>query len=649
MADQINDSIEEMSVSSFSSDDELETISFPWGTELRYKDNSINENDWSSSDDSDNDNDDDKEITYHHEELSKFKNVNWYMARFHINDMDQESVSRHESRQICYYKEKLLKIRKELIDQELILRPVYKYIGYHLESIHTFYNKANQFLNQTSSYSLMFKFSRSHPTATQNRLANIVERVETILNNLLHSKSITDAQYMAMKINRSSVRMNYLYFVSETQKEGIPVQPIMVCNDGPTMGISRYLGRLLGLLFNDATYCKKFHKAYNVIHAMDFYQKSGQLRPTTLFASFNINDLCLNFSHEQVITALEHFLNSYISSDYTIQGMTISTILQLVRLVLDEQYFIYKYKFYRQTAGSASGSSLTIPLVYIYLYYWQPDLLQDLINKNELFFRYQDEAFITWNRSEDELRTILAMANSQFPQPMWNITHIGSTIHFRDIELTNNNGVLKTCVYHQEMFDDNKLLSSFPDIIQPSIKQEPWKWLRTAILKAIRYSSDNNTLQEEMLEIKWQLELYQIPNSVFDQAYSEILEDFGVPIAYPRHTRSSYDIMRQHVFNYDQYRKAYKKEKQQQQQHKQQPQIILGLPYNTDLDGSTIDKIETELNSNLYQYVGHRPRIEHFSIKILRHPSPFLNFIDFLVKRRPSVDYLTLVDYEKNK
>ncbi|CAF3799015.1 unnamed protein product [Rotaria sp. Silwood1] len=133
----------------------------------------------------------------------------------------------------------------------------------------------------------------------------------------------------------------------------------MVCNAGPIMGINRYLGRLLGLFFNDATHCKKLHKAYNVIHHMEFYQKSGHLLPTTLFVSFNINDLCMNFSHQQVMDALEHFLHSYISSDHSIQGMTISTILQLVRLVLDEQYFIYNYTLYRQTAGRASGSSLT--------------------------------------------------------------------------------------------------------------------------------------------------------------------------------------------------------------------------------------------------------------------------------------------------
>ncbi|CAF1342751.1 unnamed protein product [Rotaria sordida] len=556
MAYQINDTTETNNISSVSFDDELERGSRYWTTEFQYNDNSINENDWSSSDDSDNDNnDDDKEITYHHKETSSDKNIYWSDGSYLTYDMRLESITRFERRQACYYQGKIQQIRQQLRDENLILRPIYKDIGYHVESSNNFYNKVNQFMKQTSSYSLVFKVSRSCPTASQNRLANIVERVETTLNNLLHSKSITETQYMAMKIDRSTVRMNYLYFVSDTHKEGISVQPIIICNDGPTMGISRYLGRLLELLFNDATYCKKFHKAYNVIHAMEFYQKNGHLRPTTLFASFNINDLCLNFSHQQVMDALEHFLNSYISSDHSIQGMTITTILQLVRLVLHEQYFLYNYKLYRQIAGCASGSLLTIPLVYIYLFYWQQNLLEDLINKNELFFRYRDEAFITWNRSEDELRTLLTMTNSQFSQPIWNITHIGSTIHFRDILISNKNGLLRTSVYHEETFEHIMLLPSFRDILQPTIKQDPWKWLRAAFLKAIRYCSDGHIFNQEWDEIKWQLNQHQLPDIIFNEAYQKILEDFSASVVYPPFTRSNHEILRDHVFNYDRYRK----------------------------------------------------------------------------------------------
>ncbi|CAF5147923.1 unnamed protein product [Rotaria sp. Silwood1] len=334
--------------------------------------------------------------------------------------------------------------------------------------------------------------------------------------------------------------------------------------------------------------------------------------------------------------ALEHFLNSYIPSDHSIQGVTITSILELVRLVLDEQYFIYNYKLYRQTAGSASDSSLTIPLVYIYLFYWQPDLLEDLINKNELFFR-----------SEDELRTLLAMTNSQFPQPIWNITRIGSTIHFRDILITNNNGVLRIRVYHERIYDDYELLSSFPDIIQPPIMQDIWKWLRAAFLKAIRYCANQEIYLHELEEIKAQLNLHKLPDSIFNVAYNEILEDFGVPVVYEPFTRSPHDIMREHVFNYDRYRKA--KNKERRRQGKREQQNIFHLPHIPNLDGSTIAKIEQELNTILYQNFGDHRRMQHISIKLLQHTSSSLSPNELLVKKRSDIDYLTMSGYEKKK
>ena len=66
----------------------------------------------------------------------------------------------------------------------------------------------------------------------------------------------------------------------------------MICNDGPTQGISHYLGRLLGSLFDEATHCTTYSKGIDVIHALEFYDQKGHLQPTTLFATFNVDDLC---------------------------------------------------------------------------------------------------------------------------------------------------------------------------------------------------------------------------------------------------------------------------------------------------------------------------------------------------------------------
>lgn len=162
----------------------------------------------------------------------------------------------------------------------------------------------------------------------------------------------------------------------------------MICNNGPTIGISHFLGHLLDTLFNDVTYCKKFSNSVNVIRKMEIYNRDNRFKPTTLFASFNIDDLCLSFIHKHVIQALENFLTYNKFNEKQLQGMTISTIINLVQLVLNNQYFVYNYKLYQQIAGGASGSLLTIPLVYIYLFYWQPNLTKNLIDKRELFFRY---------------------------------------------------------------------------------------------------------------------------------------------------------------------------------------------------------------------------------------------------------------------
>ncbi|CAF4777204.1 unnamed protein product, partial [Rotaria sp. Silwood2] len=130
MAYPINDTTETTSILSDSSDDDLERGSHYLTTEFPYKDNSINENDWSSSDDSDNDSDD-KEITYHHKETSNDKKINWSDGSYLTDDVRLQSMTRFERRQACYYQEKLQQIRQQLRDENLILRPIYKDIGYH--------------------------------------------------------------------------------------------------------------------------------------------------------------------------------------------------------------------------------------------------------------------------------------------------------------------------------------------------------------------------------------------------------------------------------------------------------------------------------------------------------------------------------------
>ncbi|CAF5222662.1 unnamed protein product, partial [Rotaria magnacalcarata] len=172
--------------------------------------------------------------------------------------MDQGPMSLYDRQKARETKEQILNIKSRLAQENCILRPLHKNNGFHLCKNNEYQQKVSDFMTKTSIYSLINKLIDPYTDASKKCLAAVVDQVQTTLDSLLHSQRLTKQQHSRMSINRSSVRLNYLYFTVDTRSEEYPIQPIVVCNDGPTIGISRYVGHLLGLLFNEATHCKLF-------------------------------------------------------------------------------------------------------------------------------------------------------------------------------------------------------------------------------------------------------------------------------------------------------------------------------------------------------------------------------------------------------
>ena len=120
---------------------------------------------------------------------------------------------------------------------------------------------------------------------------------------------------------------------------------------------------------------------------METYKNDGYLRFTTLFVVLHVNHMLTIFPHEQTMQTLERFLYDHVSSSKQIQGLSISTILQLVRLLLNNQWFMYDNKLYRQVHGGGCGSPLMLLLVNIILYDWQKEFITYIKEKNEIFGR----------------------------------------------------------------------------------------------------------------------------------------------------------------------------------------------------------------------------------------------------------------------
>ena len=169
------------------------------------------------------------------------------------------------------------------------------------------------------------------------------------------------------------------------------IRPLVHCKNGPTIGISRYLGRLLWSLFYRRTGCRIFPNGADLVQTFESYANSQcLLLSTTRFVSFNISEVSMKLLHELMIKALEHFLVNYGIQEQMEDDLSIDTIVRLVRVVLANQFFIYRNKLYQQTTGILSNCPLNIPLTWIYMCYIQPAWISVLSNQkeqNELFGR----------------------------------------------------------------------------------------------------------------------------------------------------------------------------------------------------------------------------------------------------------------------
>ncbi|CAF1358957.1 unnamed protein product [Rotaria sp. Silwood1] len=420
-------------------------------------------------------------------------------------------------------------IRDHFMKENYVLRTSYKGYSLHIFPSNDFKLLCSDYIELTGIYKFIQNMDTIELIEHDQFLFNIVKQVQTKLDDLFCSNCITQRQYDQMRISRSEVELSYLVFALNTPVKGniYTIRPVVVCNKGPTMRISRYLCNLLWSLFHQLTGCRTFRNGVDVIENFESYARNNYLQSTTLFVTFNIHEICMNFSHEIMIKALEHFLLIYGTQVSMEEELAIETILQLVRLVLENQMVLYGSCLFEQTRGNASGCPLTIPLACIYLCYSQPALMSVLIaqKQQELFGRFQDNLFLTWNRSEDQLHFLFGkpIVVDRHYQSIQIKPFIGTSFHFLDVELSHNKGHLHTRIYHDAVMDQYQLPNQFQAERSSCL---PSRLLQSMLMYVVRCCSKEQSFDYERRYLKLVYLLYGFSENFIDNCIEQFYKRF---------------------------------------------------------------------------------------------------------------------------
>lgn len=178
----------------------------------------------------------------------------------------------------------------------------------------------------------------------------------------------------------------------------------------------------------------------------------------------------------------------------------------------------------------------------------------------------------------------------------------------------------------------NNALPSFIDILQKRIGDVS-TWLRTSLLNAVRYCSDDVNFEDVKSQMRFILSLNGFSDDTFNDGLREFLSQFGVSTANPSLTRT----------NYDKYRKARKTHASSQRKK----QVTLHLPNVSSSETLVITEFEQELNNLLSEHGSDHSRMKDLKIKILPHRSPTFPIADLLVHKRPPIHRLTLPETDQ--
>lgn len=350
----------------------------------------------------------------------------------------------------------------------------------------------------------------------------------------------------------------------------VRMHPMLTCFvDEPFNAIGRFLNSLLEP-FYEQTMCSSIcQSGIDAIRAFEKYADEGHLQSTTLLVHIQIHDLCTIFTHDFMIEALKKFFHAY-TDNQSIHGTSITTILQLVQLVLENQYFLHENKLYQQLAGGPLGLSLTKTLANIYLWYWQTDVVLMLTNKKQLFGRCLDEIFFTWNESKDELQKVLnEMINNDYLKN----THVkittstGQKIHYLDAQFGHSNGILQTNVYHEQSIEPYAL----PYVYDTTTTRQDHSFLlRAALIRAVLFCSNVDEFENERFYIELSFLINNASLNFIEETIEKFFREFSIYAVDQNIDQESYDRLRQYIQRYHKQKTKYHLRQRKKRQQRRQ-------------------------------------------------------------------------------
>ncbi|CAJ0953613.1 unnamed protein product [Ranitomeya imitator] len=293
--------------------------------------------------------------------------------------------------------------------------------------------------------------TNTYNTIPRDPTPEIRKKIQSIINIYLDNGTID--QQTARFLSNPHPITPVFYVLPKIHKSltNPPGRPIVASTDSILSPLAVFLEKILTPLIKTT---KSF--VLDTGHFLSLIKHCDTVPPDSLLVTMDVNSLYTSITHEKGITASKLLLEN---SDRSTNSIRLC--MDLLKLVLYENFFLYEDTYYVQRQGTAMGSNVAPAYANAYMNSFEETFVytDDRYKQHvKHYLRYIDDIFFIWTGPADILQTFHQTLNSIYPELQFTIQYDTNRISFLDtLILKDIEGHLSTDLYSKPT-DCNSLL-----------------------------------------------------------------------------------------------------------------------------------------------------------------------------------------------
>ena len=294
------------------------------------------------------------------------------------------------------------------------------------------------------------------------------------------------------RLNPSHTHPPYLYGLPKIHKPDVPLRPIVSTVGSPTYALAKHLAKIISPLAG-----KTSSHVRNSAHFAELI-KGLSLTDRDIMVSFDVSSLFTNVPIDEALDIVQQRLEQ----DSTLPdrtSLTVTSLMDLLRLCLQTTYFAQGDNLYQQDEGAAMGSPLSPIIANIYMEFFEELPLESTDVRPSLWLRYVDDTFIIWSHGAETLPTFLQHLNSVRPTIQFTMEkEVEGALPFLDVRVSRDgeSNTLVTRVYRKPTHTDRYL--HYRSYHPPAVKNGI---IRTLLHRSRNICQDTTTLNQELAHL----------------------------------------------------------------------------------------------------------------------------------------------------